>query len=184
MANLGLAYWLQGKNGLASSTLLEGLRDREEEFGQDDRESFITGRFLHALGNVESSFDYHRRALMHYKSTLGNRHHRTADMFVKVAEHNIMLGNPEMALALLDHSLDAFSISHTYMPEKTRASWMRYKALKELERLKDAENELAACFQIYAKLRSSREDSLLEIKRRPQELDDRDIDDLIVFWSK
>lgn len=121
---------------------------------------------------------------MHYKSTLGNRHHRTADMFVKVAEHNIMLGNPEMALALLDHSLDAFSISHTYMPEKTRASWMRYKALKGLGRLKDAEIELGNCFQTYSKLRGLRDDSRLEVKKSPKDLNDQDIDDLIVFWSK
>lgn len=184
LANLGLSYWLQQKNDLATRVLLEGLHDREVEFGQDDRESFITGRFLHALGNVESSLDYHRRALMHYKSTLGNRHHRTADLFVKVAEHNIKLGNHEMALALLDYSLDAFSISRTYMPERTRAAWMRYQALVGLGRAKEAKNELINCFQIYVKLRTKREDSELPIKQEPSQLDDRDIDDLIVFWSK
>ncbi|KAH7066386.1 hypothetical protein BKA63DRAFT_160945 [Paraphoma chrysanthemicola] len=184
LANLGLAYWLQGKNDLARSVLLEGLAAREAEFGVDDRESFITGRFLHALGNVESSLEYHRRALMHYKSTLGNRHHRTADVFVKVAEHNIGLGNNELALVLLDFSMDAFSVSHTYMPEKTRAGWMRYKALKGLGKMAEAEAELAKCYQVYYKLRTTRNDSILEIKKSSKELDDRDIDDLIVFWSK
>lgn len=121
---------------------------------------------------------------MHYKSTLGNRHHRTADVFVKVAEHNIKLGNHEMALALLDHSLDAFSISHTYMPEKSRAGWMRYKALKGLGRIKEAETELGNCYQTYVKLRRKRGEGGLEVKRGPHELDDQDIDDLIVFWSK
>ncbi|KAH7092430.1 hypothetical protein FB567DRAFT_625427 [Paraphoma chrysanthemicola] len=184
LANLGLAYWLQGKNNLARNVLLEGLTAREAEFGIDDGESFTTGRFLHALGNVESSLDYHRRALMHYKSTLGNRHHRTADVFVKVAEHNIRLGNNELALVLLDFSMDAFSVSHTYMPEKTRAGWMRYKALKGLGKMAEAEEELAKCYQVYYKLRTTRNDSVLEIKKAAKELNDRDIDDLIVFWSK
>jgi hypothetical protein len=121
---------------------------------------------------------------MHYKSTLGNRHHRTADLFVKVAEHNIKLGNHELALVLLDFSMDAFSVSHTYMPEKTRAGWMRYKALTGLGRLEEAEDELAKCYRVYHKLRSTRNDSVLEVKDSPAELDDRDIDDLIVFWSK
>lgn len=121
---------------------------------------------------------------MHYKSTLGNRHHRTADVFVKVAEHNIKLGNYDMALALLDHSLDAFAISRTYMPEKTRAAWMRYQALKGLGRMKEAENELMNCHQIYWKLRAKRTESSLRVKTKPEELDDSDIDDLIVFWSK
>ena len=184
LANLGLAYWLQGNNELASRTLKKGLRDRENEFGKEDRVSFITGRFLHALGNVESSLDYHRRALMHYKSTLGNRHHRTADVFVKVAEHHINLGNYDMALALLNHALEAFSNSHTYMPEKTRACWMRYKVLSGLGKKEEAEIELANCYQVYSRLRSKREGYGPKFKEKPSELDDDDIDDLIVFWSK
>ncbi|KAI4691306.1 uncharacterized protein J4E84_003597 [Alternaria hordeiaustralica] len=184
LANLGLAYWLQGNNELASRTLKKGLRDRENEFGKEDRVSFITGRFLHALGNMKSSLDYHRRALMHYKSTLGNRHHRTADVFVKVAEHHINLGNYDMALALLNHALEAFSNSHTYMPEKTRACWMRYKALSGLGKKEEAEIELANCYQVYSRLRSKREGYGPTFKEKSSELDDDDIDDLIVFWSK
>ncbi|CAN9379938.1 unnamed protein product [Alternaria alternata] len=184
LANLGLAYWLQGNSELASSTLKKGLKDREDEFGKEDRVSFITGRFLHALGNVESSLDYHRRALMHYKLTLGNRHHRTADVFVKVAGHHIKLGNYDMALALLNHALGAFSISHTYIPEKMRACWMRSKALSALGKAKEAESELANCYQVYVRLRSKREGDGPKIKDGPSELDDEDIDDLIVFWSK
>jgi tetratricopeptide (TPR) repeat protein len=184
LANLGLAYWLQGNNELASSILKKGLKDREDEFGLDDRVSFITGRFLHALGNVESSLDYHRRALMHYKTTLGNHHHRTADIFVKVAEHHIKLGNYDMALALLNHALGAFSISETYIPEKMRAYWVRSKALNALGKRKEAESELANCYQAYIRLRSKREGGGPKIRDRPDDLDDEDIDDLIVFWSK
>lgn len=55
-----------------------------------------TGRFLHALGNVSASlgnlalsYDYHLRALRQYEQTIGKRHHRTADVHVKVAEHHM-----------------------------------------------------------------------------------------------
>jgi tetratricopeptide (TPR) repeat protein len=39
-ANLGLAYWLQGKYKEAASTLKRGLTDRETRWGPDDSESF------------------------------------------------------------------------------------------------------------------------------------------------
>jgi hypothetical protein len=170
-------------NTLAKNTLLKGLTDREEEFGRDDRDSFITGLFLHALGNVCSSLDYHRRALMHYKSTLGNRHHRTADLFVKVAEHNIVLGNHNLALALLDHSLDAFK-SPVYMPEKTRAGWVRQRALRELGRLREADQELANSYKAYVKLKTKRDGHGVTIQQGPNELGQEDLDDLIAFWSR
>lgn len=106
--NLGLAYWLQNMLLKAQEILTEGLKERQDAFGLDDRISFITGRYLHALGNVmasigdrQQSFDYHRKALFHYKSTLGNSHHRTADLFVKLAEHSMGMEQEENALFVL-----------------------------------------------------------------------------------
>ena len=40
MANIGLAYWLQGKLDDASSALEEGLKDREDIYGIMDSQSF------------------------------------------------------------------------------------------------------------------------------------------------
>jgi len=105
VVNLGLAYWLQGRHEEANDVLVEGLKNREDAFGAEDRVSFITGRFLHALGNIRASqkamndsLTYHHKALLHYRSTLGNNHHRTADTFVKVAEHHIRLRQYETAM--------------------------------------------------------------------------------------
>lgn len=105
VVNLSLSFWLQGKLDAALDHLVAGLREREMAFGNDDRESFFTGRFLHALGNIkaelgkkEESFMFHRKALLHYKSTLGNNHHRTADVCVKVAEHSIRLKQKDTAM--------------------------------------------------------------------------------------
>lgn len=51
-----------------------------------------------SMGDQQQSLEYHRRALFHYKSTLGNNHHRTADLFVKVAEHSMRMRQEENAL--------------------------------------------------------------------------------------
>jgi hypothetical protein len=39
--NLGLAYWLMGRNEEAMRALLTGLRDREDAYGVDDTHSFM-----------------------------------------------------------------------------------------------------------------------------------------------
>jgi tetratricopeptide (TPR) repeat protein len=41
VVNLGLAYWLQGRHEEANDILLEGLKDRVDAFGPDDRISFM-----------------------------------------------------------------------------------------------------------------------------------------------
>jgi Tetratricopeptide repeat len=67
-----------------------------------------TGRFLHALGNVKAtqgylddSFSYHQRALLQYRSTVGDNHHRTAAMCYKVADHYARLNQEEAAMQVL-----------------------------------------------------------------------------------
>ncbi|KAJ9613478.1 hypothetical protein H2200_003420 [Cladophialophora chaetospira] len=195
LSNIGLAYWLQGKLLEAEAALSQGLRDREKAFGADDRISFITGRFLHALGNVKGSLgrpdeahDYHRRTLMHYKATLGNRHHRTADVFVKVADHNLHLQQHKMALALLDYALEAYSNSHHYLPEKMRASLKRSRALRGLDRIEDADAELSKCFKTYSSFFDElvRNKMAKEADRKMSEgdLTDKDVVQFIAFWSR
>ena len=41
LVNLGLAYWLQGRHEEATNILFEGLIDRVEHYGPDDRVSFV-----------------------------------------------------------------------------------------------------------------------------------------------
>jgi len=191
LANLGLSYWLQKRLDEAAGILLEALEDRADELGEDDKVSFISGRLLHAIGNVRGSqgkpdeaYHYHRRLLLQYKATLGNRHHRTADAFSKVGEHHILQGQHETAIALLDAAQSAYSLSNTFEPEKMRAIWFRVKALNALGRVKDAEAELAKCFQIYSRLMAVREGEEKLTKGKGSELRDGDIDRLIAFWSR
>ncbi|KAK6855174.1 hypothetical protein PG995_008706 [Apiospora arundinis] len=49
MANVGLAYWLQGRLSAASAVLEEGLRDREEDYGFMDTHSFRTADVCHKV---------------------------------------------------------------------------------------------------------------------------------------
>lgn len=191
LANLGLSYWLQKKLDLAEDVLFKGLEERIAEFGEDDKGSFIPGRFFHAIGNVlgsqgkrDESHNYHRRLLFHYKATLGNRHHRTADAFSKVAEHQILQGQQETALVLLDAAQSAYSLSNHFEPEKMRAIWFRVKALNALRRVNEAELELAKCFQIYSWIMGGRGEEKHLAKRKGSELTDWDIDRLIAFWSR
>ncbi|KAM3413650.1 hypothetical protein BST61_g10343 [Cercospora zeina] len=70
----------------------------------------LTGRLRHALGNIffalgetERSSSYHTRAMEHYSETVGPTHHRTADMYFKVAQHKYRAGQLDEARNLLDH---------------------------------------------------------------------------------
>lgn len=153
-----------------------------------------SGRFYHALGNVtydqgsaEDSLNYHHKALLHYKSTLGNNHHRTAAVFVKVAEHNIRIHQFDTAIALLDHALKVYSMSGNYVPEKARASFKQSHALRSLRRVDEADKQLRLCFRVYSDVVA--EKALLTGKERPakwraEDLVDQDFDDLVAFWSK
>lgn len=69
-----------------------------------DLTSHRTGRVLHGLGNIQydrgnvtESEQYHERALAHYQRTIGNGHHKTADLFHKMAQHCLRRGELEIA---------------------------------------------------------------------------------------
>ncbi|EOD50697.1 putative tetratricopeptide repeat domain-containing protein [Neofusicoccum parvum UCRNP2] len=188
VVNLGLSWWLQGRNEEALGLLLQGLGERQKAFGSDDRESFITGRFLHALGNVkaavgrrEESLAFHRKALLHYKSTLGNNHHRTADVCVKVAEHSIRLKQEDTAMALLDHALKAYSNRETYVPEKARALFKRSQVLRMMRKADEAEQVREEAAELYYEAVGADEKGVE--RKKAGELVDEDFYELIAFWS-
>ncbi|RHZ70335.1 hypothetical protein CDV55_108149 [Aspergillus turcosus] len=105
LINLGLTYWLMDRLEDASNRLETALREREELLGPNDRQSMITGRALYGLGNVrraqgllDESLQFHERALLHFKETVGNNHHRTGNSCFKVAEHYSRTGKLDEAL--------------------------------------------------------------------------------------
>ncbi|KAF2502331.1 hypothetical protein BU16DRAFT_612008 [Lophium mytilinum] len=184
VVNLGQAYWLTNRCERALIILTEGLSYRQAHFGMDDKESFITGRFFHAIGNVkatqghmEESLEFHRKALLHYKNTLGNNHHRTADICIKVAEHCIRKDQIDTALTLLDQALRAYGDREAYKPEKARAHFKRAKTLRLLGRKNEAAEELQTSWTLYQEIRP-------KDTRPVEELIDEDFDKTVVFWSR
>ncbi|OCL12400.1 hypothetical protein AOQ84DRAFT_437031 [Glonium stellatum] len=184
VVNLGLAYWLTNRCEKALMILGEGLFHRQAAFGMEDKESFITGRFLHALGNVKASqgamdesLTFHRKALLHYKTTLGSNHHRTADTCIKVADHCIRLHQLDTAMALLDQALKTYGDRSVFRPEKTRAIFKRSKVLRLLRKEEEAEEALNESWKLYQEIRPADQ-------RSAKELCDIDFDKTVVFWSR
>ena len=93
----------------------------------------------------------------------------------------------DTTLALLDHALKAYAMSNSYSSEKARVSFKRSQALRCLERVEEADKELRKCFQVYC-------DQVVEriavtgkqrvVRKRAEDLTDRDFDDLVAFWFK
>ncbi|KAK8068768.1 hypothetical protein PG994_005384 [Apiospora phragmitis] len=184
MANIGLAYWLQGSLNDAAAVLEEGLRDREDIYGFMDTHSFRTGRFLHALGNVyfdqgrtEKSEHLHYKALAQYQSTIGNHHHRTADVCHKVAQHCLRNGGKDQAMRLVDQALQVWSVDKSaYLPEIARTTFLKAKIAMALDRETEA-------MTLYRKAASLRKRLTSQPKEHDQ-LSESDFDELVTFWSR
>lgn len=138
-------------------------------------------------GAFDEGFGFHRRALQLYKSTLGTRHHRTADVFVKVAEHHSRMSQWETATILLDHALGIYSTAPHFMPERARASFRKAKAHQMLGKLEYADEEREKCFEWYNMLYDQLvQSSKAKEKDRKgfEDLCDADFDNMVSFWSR
>jgi len=183
--NLGVVYWLTERYTEALDVLLQGLRDREKKFGFNDRESFITGRFLYTLGNVheslnnyEVSLEYHQRSLNHYRNTLGSAHHRTADAFVRITRHFMRLGQVAEALDLVDKAIKIYhNFDSAFEAETARAKFYKSKVLRYADKSEDADRELAESVKWYYELTG-------KDAKSSEDLQEADFDRLVVFWSR
>ncbi|KAJ5160405.1 uncharacterized protein N7482_007409 [Penicillium canariense] len=184
LVNLGTTQWLQGDLTRASEVLEMGLADREEIYGVMDSHCFRTGRFLHALGNVrfsqgriKESEDFHRRALQQYQSTIRNRHHRTADVCHKMAQHCLRNGLYDDAIGFIDQALKNWSVdSETYARETARTSYLKAKVLSEARQ----EDETTKLLQEAASMRHK----ITGVERDGKDLQEEDFDELVTFWSR
>ncbi|KAL9042200.1 MAG: hypothetical protein Q9214_003856, partial [Letrouitia sp. 1 TL-2023] len=187
IVNLGLAYWFTNQLEEASKTLLEGLRHREDTYGVDDKESFITGRFLYALGNVKTAqgrsqegHSYHSRALSQYLSTIGKNHHRTGDAYMKMAEHYFSFEQYDEALLHLNQALRIFAPRAFLKPEKARALFKRSSVFKALGQPEKAVADRKESVELYYRVSSE----IDGVSKRSDDLADVDFDRNIAFWSR
>ncbi|KAI9775352.1 MAG: hypothetical protein M1839_001268 [Geoglossum umbratile] len=183
-ANMGLACWFLGRYDEAYKALINILRERERVFGVNDSESFKTGRVLHALGNVRASqgrlkdsFDYHQRALLQYRSTIGDNHHRTADVCYKVAGHYMRFGKLEDAKKLLGQALKVFSSRSHYKHENARTGHLMGRLMALMGDEKTSEQYFGEAYALYQVLKP-------DDRRTKDELSDADFEELVCFWSR
>ncbi|QDS73010.1 hypothetical protein FKW77_009080 [Venturia effusa] len=184
LVNLASCHYLNGDYAQAEILLLEGLADRVEEFGKDDQESFITGRFYHGLAHVKlglgantEAFQFLLKARDHYHKTLGRGHHRSADVAVALGRHYGRVRQYETALEYLTRALEVYEGRDIYMPEKARALYKRAKSFRGLDRCAEAQKDEDDSLELYR--------GLVPGDSRPlSELSDGDFDKLIVFWSR
>lgn len=185
IVNLAGAKWLT-KDFEGASTLLEaGLLAREDAFGFDDKWSFRTGRFFHTLGNVrydqnrlEESKIWHKRALKQFIDTLGKSHHRTADVRHRVAQHCLRDREVVKAGKLIDQALSSWQLdAESFRPEIARTTWLK-------ARQKGAAGEAYARKQLQWEAATLRNELRPDDRKAPGELEDRDFDDLVAFWSR
>ena len=104
LLDLSLAHQQQGQYGKAAECLLQALEQREATLGKNDRQSVRTGQLFYALGNVraregqfDESFMWHEKALLHYRATAGDNHHKTGVACFRVAEHHVRYGQYDLA---------------------------------------------------------------------------------------
>ncbi|PIA96290.1 hypothetical protein CB0940_10839 [Cercospora beticola] len=182
VANLALALLELGDAAGARDKALQALQEREERLGPDDRSSMLTGRLLHALGNIylaldetERSLSYHMRAMIHYKETVGPTHHRTADMCFKVAQHKYRTGHLDEAKKYLE---DAHKI---YQTQKQHYKAERARVLHWKAKLVPVGEDQSVKLRIAADLLKSAQD---QRGVKGTTADDSDFDEMVVFWSR
>ena len=61
---------------------------------------YAFGNLRAAQGRLPESHEYHQMALEQFRSTIGDKHHRTADVCHKVAEHFIRTENYKDAMSV------------------------------------------------------------------------------------
>ncbi|KAF7509241.1 hypothetical protein GJ744_008301 [Endocarpon pusillum] len=146
-ANLGLLYTFQEKYEAAEEVLGWALSKQEEMFGKMDKVSFRTGRVLYAFGNLRAaqgrlpeSHEYHQMALEQFRSTIGDHHHRTADVCHKVAEHLIRIEHYKDAMSMIDQALLIWGLDpKVYQPEIARTNFLKGQLLTTLGKHEKAE---------------------------------------------
>lgn len=183
--NMGFTYWVMGDLGKAEHILSELLKDREAKFGIDDKESYRTGRVYHGLGNIafdqcrfEDSEKWHQRALFQYQETLGNNHHKTADLCHRVAKHCMRNDNTEHARTLINQALKVYSLRKTvYLPELARTTFLRARLEMQLENGDEATSAFKRAKAMRARIHS--------VPHKPDiALREADFDNLVTFFSR
>jgi hypothetical protein len=131
-----------------------------------------------AQARFQESEEFHRRALEHYLGTLGNCHHRTADVYYKMAQHCFRKLQGHVACQLLDRALKIWEMDkETYGPEIARAAFLKARALMQI-------GQYALARDLAGFAADARRRLYYDPERRDQDLTEADFDHLVMFWSR
>lgn len=175
---------------------------------------------MHALGNVkisqgsvedppdivalEAGFDWHQKAYKHYMKTIGEDHHRTADVSYRLADDYMILTQHGAADAKLNHdcagsvlflchhlytahldsvflerSLKVFNSKTCFLPEKMRTLNLKGILNDRLGRKDDAERHFEQVRELYNLSKAESEPVGSGVKVAQAKLDK-----LVTFWSR
>ncbi|KAJ5414120.1 hypothetical protein N7509_000747 [Penicillium cosmopolitanum] len=183
---MGISWMMAGEYTKGEESFETSAREYEKipDYSKEKRSLALDRSLLHALGNVrfsqeriKESEDFHRRALQQYQSTIRNRHHRTADVCHKMAQHCLRNGLLDDAIGFIDQALKNWSVdSATYAREISRTSYLKSKVLSEANQEDEARKLLREAASMRHKITG--------VERDGKDLREEDFDELVTFWSR
>ncbi|KAK3385348.1 hypothetical protein B0H63DRAFT_522686 [Podospora didyma] len=116
--HLAIMYALRNEPDKGEEILLPVLKAREEKFGKDSTSSMVSGKVLHALGDIcraqgesDEAIELFQRALAIFRASIGNNHSITADARYCLAEHLVVTKPaPEELTLIKEWKLHQFSL--------------------------------------------------------------------------
>ena len=129
-------------------------------------------------GKVEESEAFHRKALKQYQSTIRNRHHRTADVCHKLAQHCLRRDLFGDAMDFVAQALKVWYVDQEkYAPEIARTTFLKAK----LHFASGDEQNATALFRKAISMRCKLRPNAGEDEKSLQE---EDFDEVVTFWSR
>lgn len=192
-ANLGLAHWLKGNYEDSLNILMQAFQVYGNTVDRSEKKSFVPGRLMHEIGNVKASqalikdeadftkgFYWYQRAFRHYSETLGETHHRTADVCHRLAAYYLHDQQYDQAEDFVSRALGVFEGKECYTPEKMRTLHLKallYEAMGKKQESVQLHTEVASMYRAF---KTKRRESLPDT----QSLTKDDMDASVTFWSR
>ncbi|KAK4569338.1 hypothetical protein LTR86_003100 [Recurvomyces mirabilis] len=190
--NLGLVRWVDGEYEDALNILMRAFHVYEQRPIQGGKDDFAPGRLMHALGNLRFSqaqhdanddimeaFGWHYMAYEHYQKTIGNDHHRAADVCHRLAQDLMCMHRYIEAQQSIDHALSIYESKNCYTPELMRTTYLKATLLGKMGNTTDSMRLLEAAREMFRAYHTARGQDT-----KQGELSQEDFDAVVTFWSR
>lgn len=144
---------------------------------------YALGKVRFAQGQIKESHTLFQQAVWRYEASLGKFHPRTASAYYKLAFVKLHLGDSRDStdlISLIDKALAAWKMAPgTYLPDISRASLLKAKALRTLS--SDREEETKEADSLYS-VAASYHHVILGVQKT--DLEPGDFDEMIQLWYR